>query len=406
VVPRRSLLKTLGLALVPVRILLQYITTAVAALALVGCASPPPRAPLPEALAPQAEVPGIPMARYWADEVPPGFRDWLALPDDVLVARFGGIMDRRHHYLLVSGGGGDGAFGAGLLVGWTSTGRRPEFQIVTGISTGAIIAPFAFLGSAYDPTLRELYTSFGSDDLVRRRGLFEVLRSDSAFSTEPLARLLERYVGDAEIAAIAAEGRKGRSLLIGTTNLDAARPVIWDITQIALSGLPSAKRLIHDVIRASTAIPGAFPPVLIKVEANGLHYDEMHVDGGVTSQLFLGPTGLEWLRIAERLRVEGPAQLYLIRNAKLSPRWEPVSLRLAPILSRTVSSLIRTQGIGDLAQIYLTAERAGMGFNLASVPDDFNLNPSELFDPEYMRALFERGVAAGHDETSWMRPGH
>ena len=343
------------------------------------------------------------MARYWADQVPPGFREWLDLPEDVLVARFGGIMDRPHHYLLVSGGGGDGAFGAGLLVGWTSTGHRPEFQIVTGISTGAIIAPFAFLGSVYDPTLRELYTSFESDDLVRRRGLFELLRGDSAFSTDPLARLLERYLGDAEIAAIAVEGRKGRSLLIGTTNLDAARPVIWDITRIAMSGVPGAKRLIHDVIRASTAIPGAFPPVLFKVEANGVRYDEMHVDGGVTSQLFLGPTGLEWRRIAERLRVEGSPQLYLIRNSQLSPRWEAVSPRVAPIVTRTISSLIRTQGIGDLAQIYLTAERSGMGFNLARVPADFNLEPNELFDPEYMRALFERGVAAGRDETSWIR---
>jgi len=393
------------MALVPVRILLQFIMAAVAALAMAGCASAPPRAPLPQALAPQAEIPGIPMARYWADQVPPGFREWLDLPEDVLVARFGGIMDRPHHYLLVSGGGGDGAFGAGLLVGWTSTGHRPEFQIVTGISTGAIIAPFAFLGSAYDPTLRELYTSFESDDLVRRRGLFELLRGDSAFSTEPLAGLLERYLGDAEIAAIAAEGRKGRSLLIGTTNLDAARPVIWDITRIAMSGVPGAKRLIHDVIRASTAIPGAFPPVLFKVEANGVRYDEMHVDGGVTSQLFLGPTGLEWRRIAERLRVEGPPQLYLIRNSQLSPRWEAVSPRVAPIVTRTISSLIRTQGIGDLAQIYLTAERSGMGFNLARVPADFDLEPNELFDPEYMRALFERGVAAGRDETSWIRQG-
>jgi hypothetical protein len=137
-----------------------------------------------------------------------------------------------------------------------------------------------------------------------------------------------------------------------------------------------------------------------------VRYDEMHVDGGVTSQLFLGPTGLEWRRIAERLRVDGPPQLYLIRNSKLAPRWEPVSPRVAPIVSRTISSLIRTQGIGDLAQIYLTAERAGMGFNLARVPADFDLEPNELFDPEYMRALFERGVAAGRDETSWIRQGH
>ena len=173
-----------------------------------------------------------------------------------------------------------------------------------------------------------------------------------------------------------------------------------------MSGVPGAKRLIHDVIRASSAIPGAFPPVLINVEVEGVRYDEMHVDGGVTSQVFLGPTGLEWRRIAERLRVDGPPQLYLIRNSQLSPRWEPVSPRVAPIVSRTIFSLIRTQGIGDLAQIYLTAERAGMGFNLARVPADFDLEPTELFDPQYMRALFERGVAAGRDESSWIRQGN
>jgi len=222
------------MALVPVRILLQFITAAVAALAMAGCASAPPRAPLPQALAPQAEIP----ASRWpllADQVPPGFREWLDLPEDVLVARFGGIMDRPHHYLLVSGGGGDGAFGAGLLVGWTSTGHRPEFQIVTGISTGAIIAPFAFLGSAYDPTLRELYTSFESDDLVRRRGIFELLRGDSAFSTEPLRDCLSATWATPRLPP--SQPKDARALATDRNYEPRRRAtVIWDITRIAMSG--------------------------------------------------------------------------------------------------------------------------------------------------------------------------
>jgi hypothetical protein len=370
-----------------------------------GCSAVPPRNPLPQELAAAAAIPGIPDARYWADEPAKAYRQWLELPEEVLEERYSGIIGRPHDYLLISGGGSDGAYGAGLLVGWTEAGNRPEFQVVTGISTGAIIAPFAFLGPAYDSTLRELYTSFRSDDLVRRRGLAELLRGDSAFSTEPMARLLERYIGEKEIAAIAAEGRRGRSLLVGTTNLDAARPVIWDLTRVAMSGSPRAKRLIHDIIRASTAIPGAFPPVLFKVESAGQRYDEMHVDGGVTSQLFLGVTGLDWRRIAEKLRVEGTPQLYLIRNSPLAPKWVAVDRRLGPIVSRTISSLIRTQGIGDLAQIYITAEGAGMGFNLAWVPADFTLEPQELFDPEYMGILFERGFNAGRDGTAWRREG-
>jgi hypothetical protein len=370
---------------------------------LCGCVAAPPRNPLPQELAASAQIPGIPGARYWADEAPVAFRRWLELPDEVLQQRYGGIIGRRHDYLLISGGGENGAFGAGLLVGWTAAGSRPEFQIVTGISTGAIIAPFAFLGPAYDATLRELYTSFSSKDLVQRRGVHELLRGDSAFSTDPLIRLLDRYLGDDQIAAIAAEGRRGRSLLIGTTNLDAGRPVIWDLTRIAMSGAPGAKHLIHEVIRASTAIPGAFPPVLFQVQAGNATYDEMHVDGGVTSQLFLGVAGLDWRRIAERLRVEGAPQLYLIRNSRLAATWMPVERRVTPILARTLDSLIRTQGIGDLAQIYLVAQRAGMGFNLARVPADFRMEPQEMFDPAYMRALFERGFVAGQREDAWIR---
>jgi hypothetical protein len=370
---------------------------------LAACAAVPPRQPPPQELADRAEIAGIPAARHWADQPPEAFRDWLKLSDAELQARYPALVGRPHRYLLISGGGGDGAFGAGLLVGWTAAGNRPEFQIVTGISTGAIIAPFAFLGPAYDETLRELYTSFSSDDLVRRRNLVQVLRGDAAFDTTPMMDLLDRYLGDAQVAAIAAEGRRGRSLLIGTTNLDAGRPVVWDVTRIALSGAPDARQLIHDVIRASSAIPGAFPPVMFQVQVDGKRYDELHVDGGVTSQVFLGATGLDWRQIAERLRAEGAPQLYVIRNARLAPQWKPVERRLGPIMSRSIASLIRDQGIGDMARIYLVATRDGMEFNLARVPADFTVDANELFDRNYMQALFERGFLAGKQGDIWIR---
>jgi hypothetical protein len=370
---------------------------------LAGCAGVPERAPLPREFTNHAEIPGIPAARHWGDEAPPEFRQWLELPDEELQARYPALLGRPHRYLLISGGGDDGAFGAGLLVGWTAAGNRPEFQIVTGISTGAIIAPFAFLGAAYDGVLRELYTSYSSDDLVRKRSLLQVLRGDAAFDTAPMMRLLDRYLGDEQIAAIAAEGRRGRSLLIGTTNLDAGRPVIWDVTRIAMSGAPNAKQLVHDIIRASSAIPGAFPPVMFQVQVDGKSYDELHVDGGVTSQVFLGATGLDWQRIGERLRVDGAPQLYVIRNARLAPQWEPVERRLGSIVSRSVASLIRDQGIGDMARIYLIAARDGMQFNLARVPADFAVESRELFDRDYMKALFERGFLAGKQGNAWIR---
>lgn len=216
-----------------------------------------------------------------------------------------------------------------------------------------------------------------------------------------MRRLIAQYYEDEVIQAIAAAGRKGRSLPIGTTNLDVARPVIWDITRIAASQAPGARDLIHDIILASAAIPGAFPPVLIEVEADGGRYDEMHVDGGATAQLFFGARGLEWGRILERLGVQGKPNLYLIRNARLKERWVGVEPRLISIVSRTVHSLIRDQGIRDLARIYFRAADYGFGYRLASIPESFDAEPKEPFDPEYMRALFDLGYALARSGEPW-----
>jgi hypothetical protein len=379
---------------------------AAVAIVLTGCAGTSPRLnPLPQTFEDDATIVGVPGARYWGDRTPEGFARWLALPEAALRERYGGIMDRPHNYLVLSGGGEDGAFGAGLLAGWSAAGNRPEFQIVTGVSTGALIAPFAFLGSGYDRQLEEVFTSYTSNDLMEIRSLFSILGGDAAADAAPLRRLLETYISDEMVRAIAAEGRRGRSLLIGTTNLEAARPVTWDLTRIAMSGLPNAGRLIQQVILASASVPGAFSPVLIDVEAQGKHYQEVHVDGGVTSQLFLSPTGIDWKRMTERLRVVGTPQLYVIRNSRLSPSWESVSLRLVPILGRTVSTLIRTQGVGDLAQVFILTQRDGIGFNLAHIPRDFAELPKEPFDRDYMRTLFALGREKAKGGFPWLVQG-
>jgi predicted acylesterase/phospholipase RssA len=369
---------------------------------LAGCAAAPKRAePLPGPLAAEAAIPGIPGARYWGDERPVGLDAWLSLSEDALRARYGGIMHRRHDYMVISGGGSDGAYGAGLLVGWTETGTRPELQIVTGISTGALIAPFAFLGPDYDPVLREVYTEFSTDELVEPRGPLQILRGDAVSSTAPLRKKIAEYVNEAVIAKIADEGRKGRSLLVGTTNLDAGRPVIWDITRIAASGSPGAPALIHDVILASASIPGVFPPVLIEVEAGSRRYDELHVDGGVTAQLFFSPVGTDWRRIGRRIGIEGTPRLWVIRNAKVTPDWVTVNRRLLPIMNRTVSTMIRRQGIGDLAQIYIVAREQGLDYRLAYIPASFQAVSDEPFDQDYMRKLFRLGERHAVRGDAW-----
>lgn len=377
---------------------------AICVVALVaGCATAPPRFnPLPEQLSADAQIPGIPGVRYWGDGNPKGFDAFVNLSDAQLQAKFSGVMNREHHYLALSGGGADGAYGAGLLLGWTAHGTRPEFIIVTGISTGALMAPFAFLGAKYDPVLRKLYTELSTSDLIEPRGLLNILRNDSATSSAPLRRLLDQYIDEAFVSEIAEQYRRGRSLLIGTTQLDAARPMTWDLTRIAASGSPQARTLILDVLLASASIPGIFPPVIIDVEADGKAFSEMHVDGGVTAQVFVYPTGIDWKLLRKRFAVKGTPSLYIINNSRAMLPWETTPRRILPIMLRSVDSLIRTQGIGDLAQIYILAQRDGLSFNLAVIPTSFTAQPAEKFDPVYMRKLFELGFDSAKGGYAWI----
>ena len=220
-------------------------------------------------------------------------------------------------------------------------------------------------------------------------------------STKPMKELIARYYDQEMLAAIAAEYEKGRRLFVGTTNLDAERPVFWNITAIAASGDPKALELVHKILLASASIPAAFPPVYIEVEADGRRYDEMHVDGGTTTQVFLFPADLDWSEVADKLKVEGKSRVYVIRNSFVQPQWEAVEPRLVPIAMRSISSLIRTQGAGDIYRIYIEAQRDGIDYNLAHIPTDFQEKPKENFDPEYMQKLFDLGYGLAKDGYPW-----
>jgi hypothetical protein len=326
------------------------------------------------------------------------------LSDAEVRAGFPGIYGRPHHYLAISGGGSDGAFGAGLLNGWTAAGTRPEFTIVTGISTGALIAPFAFLGPAYDAELRDLYTQYSTKDLLRKRNWIEILGRESIADTAPLRAKIAEYITPEVIAGIAAEDRQGRQLFIGTVNLDQARPVVWNITEIAASGQPGAPELIRDIMLASASIPGAFPPVHIAVEGtDDRRYEEMHVDGGTATQVFLYPLGLDWKRVLRKLKVPGTPKVYVVRNSKIMLDPKAVPRRLQEIAERSISSLIRTQGIGDMYRMFLGAKRDGLDYNLAYVPDDFAVKYNEPFDPVYMSALYDLGYRLAKEGYPWSK---
>ena len=302
------------------------------------------------------------------------------------------------HFLAISGGGDNGACGSGILVGWTEAGGRPEFQVVTGVSTGALIAPFAFLGPEYDPQLRAVYTTVSADDIFSERGFISGIFGDAMADTTPLFDLISKYVDESLLAAIAREYKKGRLLLIGTTDLDAERGNIWNIGAIAASGDPGALDLIRKILRASSAVPGFFQPVMIDVELDGKQYQELHVDGGAIAQMFLYPPNIDITKLAHRQRTA-----YLIRNAREDPEWQAVERQTLSIAGRAVSTMIHTSGSNDLLRIYFVTQRDGVDYNLAYIGSDFMHPEAGDFDKAYMNALYDYAYQQSRHGYPWKK---
>lgn len=368
-----------------------------------GCATAPKRHPLPKEFKDIAEIPYMPDARFWGDTLPSHLLESIENEKFQIQLSDPEAKYKSINYLALSGGGDNGAFGAGLLVGWTENGNRPEFRFVAGISTGALAAPFAFLGPEYDDYLKKLYTTTSTDEVLKERSIMAIFNSDSINYTGPLRKTVTDIFHGGILEKIAIEHKKGRRLFIGTTNLDAERPVIWDIGAIAASGVPGALELLHDVLLASAAIPGIFPPVYFRVEANGQFFDEMHVDGGVTSQVFLYPASVDLHWLEKQIGLEGEDHIYVIRNSHLKPEWQFTKPQVLPIVKRSIETLVRTQGIGDLYRIYLGAQRDGLDYHLAYIPSDFLEKSKEQFDPEYMSKLFNLGYQMAKSGYPWKK---
>lgn len=376
---------------------------------LAACVGQRPFEAVPEEAYVEARIPGYPPGiRFWGDTEPTGIDEELAVIRQQVLARAeaeraipnGGQID----ILVLSGGGSDGAYGAGLLNGWTAKGGRPEFALVTGISTGALIAPYAFLGSDYDRELERFYTNTKTEDVLEL-SIFKAITGELLGLTDTglLEDTLDAALGPEVIAGIAREHANGRRLWVGTTNLDAQRPVIWDIGKIASSDNPGKGRLIRDILLASAAIPGAFPPKQFLVEVGGERYTEMHVDGGVTRQLFLYPVQLNLRNANKQLgRDMRQGSIYVVRNTKLDPDFTPVKPRVVEIAARSISTLIKAAGVADVLVIEAQARKDGFGLKTTSVPVDFDVPEAELFDPVYMRALYDRGYRIATEGNPWV----
>jgi len=370
---------------------------------LLGCSALERKSAVPAQSLNKAQIVGLPSVRYLISTQ----AGVDALVDDVIAleaSRGKNAFTGDANYLALSGGGDDGAFGAGLLVGWTKQGSRPMFNLVTGISTGALIAPFAFLGKDYDPILQEVYTTIKPSDIYLEKGVLSGIFSDGLADSTPLYQLISKYVDASFLKKIADEyNSNGRWLLIGTTNIDAGQPVIWNMGRIASIGSPEAIELFRRIMLASASIPGAFPPVMFDFLLDGKVFQEMHVDGGASTQVFLYPASAAGKAKELGIQRRTNRQAYIIRNSRLDPRWSETERRTLSVAGRAISQLIQTQGIGDLYRIYNTAKSDDVGFNLAYIGSDFNEPHNEEFDTKYMNALFQYGYEHSIKGYPWSK---
>ena len=362
---------------------------AACALALASCATVT-RIPYTQQEQTAAVIPGIPGARIWADDPA------IATVRRSVVSR---VPAKQPVVLALSGGGADGAFGAGLLAGWSARGTRPQFTLVTGASAGALIAPFAFLGPAYDETLRSVFATGEMANLLQPEGLAGLFGT-GLFKTEPLRDLIARHVDGSMLAAIAREHRAGRRLYVVTTNLDAQRTAIWDMGEIAASGDPGALDLFRNVLTASASIPGVFSPMLIDVEADGRRSAEMHVDGGVTTNVLILPEAL----LVSGTPVFPPdarPKVYVVMNSKLAPDFEVVKASTLQIVRRSFETSVRANTRNTLLASYQFAKSRNWDFNLASIDSDYPKSDTIGFDLAYMRQLFDYGYQRGRAGILW-----
>lgn len=376
------------------------LVTALSLMLLTAACATAPRQGVPQSLADTATVEGYSDIRFWGDAEPERL-DQLAATALTQRQKALGHELTNGKFLALSGGGSDGAFGAGLLAGWTEAGDRPEFDMVTGISTGAIIAPFAFLGPRYDGWLEQFYTSYRTSDLLSFSFIAGIFGGGGVADSAPLQKLIARFVTPAVLDEIAAEYRKGRRLLVGTTNFDAQRPVVWDLSAIAASGRPGSLDLFRKIMLASASVPLIFPPVRIDVMADGKHYQELHVDGSITTPVFFLPPQIRLRSVDRKFNIAPVRELYVIRNGKVDPLYAAVQDDLLSLTNRAFLTMSKSQTAGELLRLCLAARRDNVTFRLAHIPADFSAQSRELFDRNYMTSLFHAGVALGQKGTAW-----
>jgi predicted acylesterase/phospholipase RssA len=375
---------------------------------LAGCGTLT-RNPVPPKLTATARIPEMPEVRAWAGRVSPAMeRDFAQSfeqesPEDFPRGADGVV---RYAHLALSGGGANGAFGAGFLNGWSTSGSRLVFKIVTGVSTGALMAPFAFLGPQYDDALHEFYTTTTTRDIFAIGSigsiLISLLRGDSLVDTGPLATLIARHVDAEFLDQVADAHNRGRRLYIGTVDLDSQQFVVWNMGLIAASGRAEALELFRKVMLASASIPIVFPPVFFEVEADGRIYDEMHVDGAVAATVFLNVGVFRPSLIRERAGLgAGREDIFVIHNGQRSTTSSPTPRSLRGITARVIEASGRAGVVGALFIIYAFAQREQASFHWVTIPEGVEIPGTGVFHPVKMTELYEVGYRTALAGPVW-----
>ncbi len=362
---------------------------------------------VPEDLVGTAVVVGMPDIRYYTGKpISPLMRQSLvdSFKDE---DKSGYMVDGIKTYpaLIIGGGVSNSAYGIGLLKGWSKEGSRPVFKIVTGYSSGSILATAAFSGEDYEDRLTELFTSISTKDIVKDKGSLAILFGDSVHSSAPLAKKIDDIVDEALMTRIAEEHKKGRRLYVGTTDFDAQGFVVWDMGALASRGGLDSVKMFRKIILASCSFPAMLPPVYFQVEAGGRRYDEMHVDGGVIGGVFYIHQLMEEAGFAARSSGIAPGgfrtRLYVLNLCYMSPHSKQVEDNMVAITSRLIESNGVSKMIGDTYRIYAFAKEKGWDYNLAYIPEDFKPYQKEMFDRQEMQRLFKRGYEDALKGYQW-----
>ncbi len=358
-----------------------------------ACATP--RLPAPPKLIDQVAPPGFPAdVRFLSDD-----RDYIVTHIGRAVRGLSVIAHGPIRILAVSGGGAGGAFGAGALYGLARSGRRTDYQVVTGVSAGALLAPFAFLGPSWDSQMKGAFDSDRTDHLLQRRPWLGFLLHPGIYSRGPLRALVDHFVTRKLIRAVAAQSRKGRLLLVATTDLDKQESVIWNMGLIAQRGGPAARKLFAKVLIASASIPGVFPPVLIRVQGGGKTYEEMHVDGGTTLPFFVASNMADVLPL-HLPQLEG-ARVYVIVNGQLSTYPRTTLQEPMAVLSRSFSAALMHASRRALVLASVFSRHFGMHFRFTYLPMTYPFEGSLDFKYANMHQLFQYGERCAESGRIW-----